>query len=157
MAKYTTQRAAELAQRLAEQQAENERNLAGILAEQEAYDKKIAGALKTAGLARVTFVEDLLEMFGIGPVPHEQRRNKRTGAPLVNSDGTAKMFNPDPDETQRMELLAQAVEELLEHAGAADKSSVTATAAPVSAPPVMHAGVPSFRNEGDRQDSSLTG
>lgn len=118
MTKYATQKAAALAQRLADQQAENERQLAAILDEQEAHEKKLAGAMKSAGMARVAVVEDLLETFGIGPAEHQPRRNKRTGEVLTNKDGTVKMFNPDPDETQRMAQLAGAIEALLETSAA---------------------------------------
>lgn len=118
MTKCTTRKAAALAQRLAEQQAENERQLAAILDEQEAHEKKLAGALKSAGMARVALVEDLLETFGIGPAEHQSRRNKRTGEVLTNKDGTVKMFNPDADETQRMARLAGAIEAVFEASAA---------------------------------------
>lgn len=155
MAKYTTQKAADLAQRLAAQQAENERKLAGILAEQAAHDKKVEGLLRTAGPARVAFVEDLLERLGIEPVPHEQRRNKRTGALLTNSNGTAKMFNPDPDETQRMLLLAQAIEALLAQAGAAEESSHSETVATAPVYPTINSSREFFPRESEVQGSSL--
>lgn len=157
MGKYTTQKASELAQRLVEQRAENDRKLAGILAEQAAHDKKMEGILNTSGLARVAFVEELLEALGINPVPHEQRRNKRTGAPLVNSDGTAKMFNPDPDEMQRMELLAQVIEGLMEQTGAAEESSITEAPATSPVYPSINSSRESFPRESETQGSSLAG
>lgn len=111
MTTYTTKKAEQLAKRLAEQQAENERLLAEIEAEQEAHQSRLARALEKAGRARVALVEDLLEKFDIPPLAHEARRNKRTGEVIKDRrTGQTQMVDPDPDEVQRMQRLADAID-----------------------------------------------
>lgn len=108
--KYTTKKAAELAARLAEKEAEHQRAIATLQAEQEAHETRLADALRKSGPARVALVEDLLEKFDITPVAHEKRRHKRTGEVITGKDGRPVMVDPDPDEMQRMALLADAIE-----------------------------------------------
>ncbi|PFG69107.1 hypothetical protein B0O41_3958 [Propionibacteriaceae bacterium ES.041] len=120
MTTYTTKKAEVLAERLAAQQAENERLLAAIQAEQEAHQQRLADALEKAGPARVALVEDLLEQFGIGPAEHAQQRNKRTGEVIRDKrTGRPKTVDPDPGETARMERLADAIADLRERASSA--------------------------------------
>ncbi|WP_129314024.1 hypothetical protein [Rothia koreensis] len=124
MTTYTTSKAAELARRLAEKEAELQRERDAIRAEQEAEDKTIDDALARAGRARVALVEDLLDMFGIEPAAPEPRRNKRTGEILRDRDGRPKTVDPDPDEALRMQRLRAAIEELV--AAAPSEPKVTA-------------------------------
>lgn len=114
---YTTKKAAELAKRLADQQAEHERNMAALQAEQEAHDKRLDEALKSAGPARVALVEDLLEKFGVEPAAQVKRRNKRTGEVITGKDGKPVMVDPDPDETERMARLADAIDAAVNGSG----------------------------------------
>lgn len=113
MTTYTTKRAATLAQRLAEQEAENQRRLAAIRAEQDAHDARMAKALADAGPARVAFVEDLLERLGIDPTPLETQRHKRSGEVLTDRHGQPRMTDPDPHEELRMQRLSEVLEQLL--------------------------------------------
>lgn len=107
---YTTSKTAELARRLVEQEAENQRRLEAIRAEQAANDKALEDALATSGPARVALVEELLEQFGIDSVELEQRRNKRTGKPILDRQtGKPRMIDPDPNETMRMQRLKGAI------------------------------------------------
>lgn len=115
---YSTKKAAALAQRLAEQEAENARRLAAIQAEQEAHEAKLAKALAEAGPARVAFVEDLLDRLDIGPEPMAEQRHKRTGEVVTDRAGQPRMVDPDPHEEVRMARLAEALDVLLE--GSAD-------------------------------------
>lgn len=111
MTTYTTKKAEQLAKCLAEQQAENERLLAEIEAAQEAHERRLAHALEKAGRARVALVEDLLEKFDVPPLAHEARRNKRTGEAIKDRrTGQTQMVDPDPDEVQRMQRLADAID-----------------------------------------------
>lgn len=110
MTTYTISKAAELARRLEEQEAENQRQLEAIRAEQAAHDKALDDALTTSGRARVALVEELLEQFGIDTVELEQRRNKRTGEVILDrTTGKPKTIDPDPDETMRMQRLKAAI------------------------------------------------
>ncbi|GAA1769039.1 hypothetical protein [Nostocoides vanveenii] len=119
MTTYTTKKAAALAQRLADQEAENRRLLAAIQAEQDAHDARLAKALADAGPARVALVEDLLDKLGIDSVPHEAQVHKRTGEVVTDKSGKPRMIDPDPHEEQRMQLLAEAIDRLIE--GSADQ------------------------------------
>ncbi|WP_193072444.1 hypothetical protein [Brevibacterium sp. FME37] len=111
MTTYTTSKAAELARRLEEQEAENQRQLEAIRAEQAAHDKALDDALTTSGRARVALVEELLEQFGIDTVELEQRRNKRTGEVILDrKTGKPRTVDPDPDETMRMQRLKAAID-----------------------------------------------
>lgn len=124
MKTYTTSKAAELAERLAAQKAENDRRLAEIQAEQEAHDKKLAAALAKAGPARVALVEDLLEKFEIPAAELETQRNKRTGEIITDrKTGEPKLVDPDADETVRMQRLAAAIDKLVELAAATSAQS----------------------------------
>lgn len=126
MTTYTTKKAEALAQRLAAQQAENERLLAEIQAEQDAHQQRLADALEHAGPARVALVEDLLEQFGIGPVEHVQQRNKRTGEVIRDKrTGRPKTVDPDPGETARMQRLGDAIAALRERVGSVAAQSPT--------------------------------
>lgn len=129
MTTYTTSKAAELARRLAEQEAENRQRLEAIRAEQAAHDKAIDDALATSGLARVALVEELLEQFGITPVELEQRRNKRSGELILDrKTGKPRTVDPDPDETMRMKRLKVAIDTVV-------KASMTVTPpAPTAVP-----------------------
>lgn len=112
MTSYTTSKAAELAHRLAEKEAEKQQELDAIRAEQEAENAVLDNALEKAGRARVALVEDLLDMFDIEPAASEPRKNKRTGEILRDRDGAPKTTDPDPDETLRMQRLFAAINEI---------------------------------------------
>jgi hypothetical protein len=76
--------------------------------EQKAYDAAIDDALKTAGRARVEFVEKLYEFFDIDP-EMTPRRDKATGE-VITKDGEPVLVRTDRKEERRIERLARAFE-----------------------------------------------
>jgi hypothetical protein len=113
---YTSKKSAEIAERVAAQEAEHALLLAALQAEKDALDLRLHTALEQAGAARVAFVEDLLERFGVDPTPLEPMRHKRTKEALLDRSGQPRLLNPDADETQRMQRLSVALDQQLERA-----------------------------------------
>lgn len=126
MTTYTTSKAAELAHRLEQQEAENQRQLEAIRAEQAAHNKALEDALDTSGRARVALVEELLDQFSISPVELEQRRNKRTGEVILDRNtGKPRTVDPDPDGTVRMKRLKAAIDTAVESSKAVTQAAQT--------------------------------
>lgn len=128
MTTYSTKKSARLAARLAE-----------IQAEQEAHEQRLEDAYERAGRARVALIEDLLERFEVPPAEPEPRRNKRTGVVIRGRDGSPRTVDPNPDEAERMQRLAAAIDEAVSSASAA--SSPTPQPSPTPGPkPVATSG-----------------
>lgn len=87
--------------------------------EQKAYDASIEEAMKSAGRARVEFVETLYEFFGID-VETTPRRDKETGE-ILQKNGEPVLVKTDKKEVHRIERLAVAFGELVEKAQRADE------------------------------------
>jgi hypothetical protein len=87
--------------------------------EQKAYDASIEEAMKSAGRARVEFVETLYDFFGID-IETTARRDKETGE-ILRKNGEPVLVKTDKKEVRRIERLAAAFGELVEKAQRADE------------------------------------
>lgn len=87
--------------------------------EQKAYDASIDEAMRSAGRARVEFVETLYDYFGIPPET-TVRRDKETGE-ILRKDEEPVLVKTDKKEVRRIERLAAAFGELVEKAQRADE------------------------------------
>lgn len=100
--------------RIAAKRAELEAQLQALEAETEEHQAHLEDRLEKAGRARVAFVEDLLDRFEIPQ--GTPRIDKETGEQKLTKDGRPIFINNDPDETKRMERLAEVIDDLVRRA-----------------------------------------
>jgi len=121
---------ARIVDRIAARRAELEAQLQALEAETEEHEAHLADRLEKAGRARVALVEDLLDRFEIPQ--GTPRIDKETGKQKLTKEGKPIFINNDPDETKRMERLAEAIDGLVRRAeGAVAEESVSNKASAV--------------------------
>lgn len=114
MTKNQTLKRSRIESRIAAERAALEARMQALDAEAEEYEAHLEDRLEKAGRARVALVEDLLDRFEIPQ--GTPRVDKETGEPKLTKDGKPIVINNDPDETKRMERLAEVIDDLVRRA-----------------------------------------